>query len=76
LCGANAGGVNAARLLAENDDVRSRSSEACRLGAKRDDLLLTTEDCAQAASEAAARTTAESRMARRETADATKGASE
>jgi hypothetical protein len=38
--------------------------------------LLTTEDCAQAASEAAARTTANNRMARRETADATNGASE
>jgi hypothetical protein len=68
--------MNAARLLAENDGVRWRSSEACRLGVKRDDLLLTTEDCAQAASEAAARTTANNRMARRETADAANGASE
>ena len=51
----------ATRLWVGNDVSRLRSSDACRLPAISSDLLVTTEDCAQAASEAAARAAANSR---------------
>ena len=51
----------ATRRLIAGDAVRSWSSDATRL-ARNSDLWLTTEDCAQAASDAAAALTASHRM--------------
>jgi hypothetical protein len=64
LCRAN--GVcfltDATRLFVVKDAVRLRSTNACRLLPTNPEFLLTTEDCAQAASDAAVRATANSRM--------------
>ena len=54
--------VAAMRAGIRNDVVRSRCGKACRL-ASRPEFLLTTEDCAHAASKAAARLAANSRPA-------------
>jgi hypothetical protein len=51
----------ATRLFIMDDVARSWSSDACRL-ARSSDFWVTTEDCAQAASDAAASETASSRM--------------
>jgi hypothetical protein len=57
--------------LAGSDAVRSSGSDACRLTAGPSEILLTTEDCAQAASQAAARMTATSRTTFRPVLNAT-----
>jgi len=62
-------GLNRARCFGDatavrgaNDAVRWCSSEACRLAGRNPEFLLTTEDWAQAASDAAANAAANSRM--------------